>query len=1197
MDPTTTVPPSSPPPPPPPPQNPHTPSDFNSSDSITHRNINNFKSLVIKLAGRLLPHHQSVIDQRFDDLLPHELIVPDHPPYADMILTALWELEGEGGTSEEDISKFIEKEYHELPWAHATILNHHLRDLCKKGKISVTHDRCYIRTAPITKSKPSPTTSPSPSPSSSSMSSDCSSSSASSATSSSSSSSSMSWCSPYQRKNCRNIKERRCKMVRVRGRDRGMRRGLRSDKGRFGVEGRIKVEEPEQGDEDQHEVTSMEVVDYSLNDKNLPNVSAKISEEKSLSCEQNNTRQNQPQKKYNVTWIGRRAQKQKVEVEGDNLNEQSDDEVIALEGGVSNAKVDECVERFDQKEENGAMDIEHDRQEENKPSDIIEGQVLGEGRTTDNEKLNELSDDEVNVLEGDVSCAKTDECVLTLDQKEEKGATDMEHNQQKENQPSDVVEGQTLGEERVTDDESMSKEQVTDAGTFEEQMLIEPNKQLDCLTNEHIEMDEQYADPHNDDATKELIHPECDDSTAKVDEGVERLDQKEENQPSDIVEEETLGEERVVDDENMSIEQVTDDGVEEQHGGTFAEQMQNEPNMLHDCLTNEQLEMKEQSADPHDDDGITEESILPECDISNAKVDEGVERLYQKEVQPSDIVEEQNLGEERIMDDEKWSKEQVTDDGVEQQHGDTFEEQMQTEPNKPLDCLSNEQLEMNEQFADPHKDDDVTKDPIHPEFGVSNVKVDEDVERLYQKEEIQPSDIVEEQMLGEERVMDDENLSKEQVTDDGAETQHGGTFAEQMQIEPNKQLDCVTNEHVEMNEQSADQHDDDVTEEPIHPECEVSNAKVDGGVELLDQKEENQQSDVVEEQTLGVERVTDDKNLSKEKVTDDDVEKQHGPFEEQMQIEPNKLVDCLTNEQVEMSEQSADPHNDDDAIKEPIHPECDISKAKADEDVKRLDQKEEKQVMDDENLSKEEVTDDVEKEHGGAFEEHMQIEPNIQLNRLTYLQVELKEQSAEPHGEGDGDVNEEPVHRQFVEKTVESPQSCDQDQLKNVETESTEQEEHQTELNKKDTVLAKVQQEPCIELTEHQNQSCIQQSEISEKDSLQDNYKPVRNEENATSSGSATEGSRRSTRSGLRSSSKKEDAASNFKKQVELLMPVRRSPRSHKTVSEAAAITEVPDHSKDEVTNSGRTRSSKRNSGIIAAEQVLSTRKTRRTGL
>ncbi|KAI3729311.1 hypothetical protein L6452_17965 [Arctium lappa] len=91
MDPTTVLPPS--PEKSPPPQNPHSATDaiidssaldrHQEAEPSTSRNVDNFRALVMKLAGRLLPAHQSLIGRRFDDIFPDELLVPDHPPYAD----------------------------------------------------------------------------------------------------------------------------------------------------------------------------------------------------------------------------------------------------------------------------------------------------------------------------------------------------------------------------------------------------------------------------------------------------------------------------------------------------------------------------------------------------------------------------------------------------------------------------------------------------------------------------------------------------------------------------------------------------------------------------------------------------------------------------------------------------------------------------------------------------------------------------------------------------------------------------------------------------------------------------------------------------------------------------------------------------------------------------------------------------------
>lgn len=47
------------------------------------------------------------------------------------------------GSSEEVISRFMEKENKDLPWAHVTLLKHHLRKLCWEGEIMSTNDGKY----------------------------------------------------------------------------------------------------------------------------------------------------------------------------------------------------------------------------------------------------------------------------------------------------------------------------------------------------------------------------------------------------------------------------------------------------------------------------------------------------------------------------------------------------------------------------------------------------------------------------------------------------------------------------------------------------------------------------------------------------------------------------------------------------------------------------------------------------------------------------------------------------------------------------------------------------------------------------------------------------------------------------------------------------------------------------------------------
>lgn len=61
-----------------------------------------------------------------------------------MIERAIQELGEKGGSTEESISRFLEKEYESLPWAHSMLLKHHLGKLCESGEIVVTRPKRYM---------------------------------------------------------------------------------------------------------------------------------------------------------------------------------------------------------------------------------------------------------------------------------------------------------------------------------------------------------------------------------------------------------------------------------------------------------------------------------------------------------------------------------------------------------------------------------------------------------------------------------------------------------------------------------------------------------------------------------------------------------------------------------------------------------------------------------------------------------------------------------------------------------------------------------------------------------------------------------------------------------------------------------------------------------------------------------------------
>ncbi|KAI3776425.1 hypothetical protein L1987_46207 [Smallanthus sonchifolius] len=58
-----------------------------------------------------------------------------HPPYAEMIIAAITALKDKDGSSRQAISKYIEKEFTNLPPTHSTLLTHHLKRLKNLGQI------------------------------------------------------------------------------------------------------------------------------------------------------------------------------------------------------------------------------------------------------------------------------------------------------------------------------------------------------------------------------------------------------------------------------------------------------------------------------------------------------------------------------------------------------------------------------------------------------------------------------------------------------------------------------------------------------------------------------------------------------------------------------------------------------------------------------------------------------------------------------------------------------------------------------------------------------------------------------------------------------------------------------------------------------------------------------------------------------
>ncbi|KAL3338620.1 hypothetical protein AABB24_027639 [Solanum stoloniferum] len=97
------------------------------------------RETIVKMANsepnvRLSEKQKVVLQQRISQFFCR-LTTPDHPPYAWMIEKALQELKEKGGSSEDSISKFIMKEHASLPFAHTTMLKHHLQKMTEKGEI------------------------------------------------------------------------------------------------------------------------------------------------------------------------------------------------------------------------------------------------------------------------------------------------------------------------------------------------------------------------------------------------------------------------------------------------------------------------------------------------------------------------------------------------------------------------------------------------------------------------------------------------------------------------------------------------------------------------------------------------------------------------------------------------------------------------------------------------------------------------------------------------------------------------------------------------------------------------------------------------------------------------------------------------------------------------------------------------------
>ncbi|KFK25232.1 hypothetical protein AALP_AA8G084500 [Arabis alpina] len=113
--------------------------------SMAHeRKVENLRTFMVNLAnsrGFSLPETK-LFDQKFLDLCLYR--TPDHPTYSAMIFVAITDLNEEGGSGEEAISEFIKSKYKNLPFAHRSLLSHHLTKLVEKREILCdSKNYCY----------------------------------------------------------------------------------------------------------------------------------------------------------------------------------------------------------------------------------------------------------------------------------------------------------------------------------------------------------------------------------------------------------------------------------------------------------------------------------------------------------------------------------------------------------------------------------------------------------------------------------------------------------------------------------------------------------------------------------------------------------------------------------------------------------------------------------------------------------------------------------------------------------------------------------------------------------------------------------------------------------------------------------------------------------------------------------------------
>ncbi|OMO60604.1 Histone H1/H5 [Corchorus capsularis] len=119
---------------------------INNSDKEARKSSRLKEAIIAKLAAvsnPSMPLSADLVQLRLAQFFPN-FETPSHPPYASMIQKAILELKEEGGSTEEAISRFMEKEYESLPWAHASFLSHHLKKLSRNREILCVNNDLYM---------------------------------------------------------------------------------------------------------------------------------------------------------------------------------------------------------------------------------------------------------------------------------------------------------------------------------------------------------------------------------------------------------------------------------------------------------------------------------------------------------------------------------------------------------------------------------------------------------------------------------------------------------------------------------------------------------------------------------------------------------------------------------------------------------------------------------------------------------------------------------------------------------------------------------------------------------------------------------------------------------------------------------------------------------------------------------------------